>query len=314
VRNRRHNPDGTMSLRDHLYDLRYRLGLALLFVVVGGVFGFMWFQWRLGPIPSLGDLLFGPYCALPPGVRFEPTPGKCELLQTQPFEAFMISFKVGIAAGAVLTCPLWIYQIWAFIAPGLYAKERKFALTFVGFGAVLFIAGALLAYFVVPEGLKVLVSFGGDNFITALNAGDYVSFVLVLLMIFGVSFEMPLLVVMLNRIGILPYDKLRRWRRGIIFGLFIFAAVATPGTDPISMLALAVAMTVLFELSVQVSRIHDRRKARRESTDEFAFEGLGDDEASPLDLRPHPEEQPSPTPQAGSNPPGGSRSNYDDVT
>ncbi len=200
-------------------------------------------------------------------------------MQTQPFEAFLVQFKVGLAAGAVLTSPFWLYQIWAFITPGLYDNERKFTRIFVVLASFLFMCGAVLAYYVVPKGLAVLVSFGGDQFITALAANDYISFVLVMLLIFGVSFELPLLVTMLNRIGILPYRNLSKWRRGIIFALFVFAAVATPGTDPIGMLVLAGAMTVLFEVAVQIARIHDRKKAR-----EAVAEGWGEPED--YDLKP----------------------------
>lgn len=267
-----------MSLREHLYELRHRLGLALLGLLVGCIVGFLWFTTKVGPIPSLGKLLTDPYCALPTTVRFEPVPGKCQLFQTKPFEAFLIQFKVGLAAGAVLTCPFWLYQIWAFITPGLYDKERKFTRVFVVLASILFAAGAVLAYYVVPKGLSVLVSFGGDTFITALAAGDYISFILVMLLIFGVSFELPLLITMLNRVGILPYRNLKKWRRGIIFTLFIFAAVATPGTDPIGMLALAVSMSVLFELAVQLARFHDRKAARKAVAD-----GWGDPEDYDLD-------------------------------
>lgn len=307
TRSRRHNPDGTMSLRDHIYELRHRLGLAVLIILGGGVLGFLWFIYRIGPIPSLSNLLLGPYCELPPTVRFEPRPGQCQLFQTQPFEAFLIQFKVGVAAGAVLTSPLWIYQVWAFITPGLYAKERRFALTFVGFASVLFAAGAVLAYFVVPKGLEVLVSFGGDAFITALAADKYISFVLTLLLIFGACFELPLLVIMLNRIGMLPYENLKRWRRGILFALFVFAAFATPGTDPVSMIALSVSMALLFEFAVQISRIHDRRKARRDA--EEGLEGVSDDEASPLDLTPEPVTAPDPGPSGPD-----AKAGLDDVT
>jgi sec-independent protein translocase protein TatC len=290
LRNRRHNPDGTMTLRDHLYELKHRLGLALLTLLVGAIGGFLWFQWWVGPIPSLGDLITGPYCALPPDVRFEPRPGECQLFQTKPFEAFMVQFKVGLAAGAVLTSPFWLYQIWAFITPGLYDNERKFTRIFVALASVLFACGALLAYFVVPKGLEVLVSFGGDTFITALSANEYISFVLVMLLIFGVSFELPLVITMLNRIGVLPYRNLKNWRRGIIFTLFIFAAVATPGTDPIGMLALAASMTLLFELAVQIARIHDRKAARK-----AVAEGWGDPEDYDLD----PEDAPEKPAKAG---------------
>ncbi|HEV2783533.1 MAG TPA: twin-arginine translocase subunit TatC [Actinophytocola sp.] len=298
-----------MTLRDHLYELRHRLGLAILIILAGAVLGFLWFMFRVGPIPSLGDLIKAPYCALeaaPAGPRFEPEKGVCTLLQTRPFEAFMMNFKIGLAAGMVLTAPLWLYQVWAFITPGLYARERRFALTFVGFASVLFAAGAVLAYLVLPKGLEVLVSFGGSVFTTALAADQYVSFLLALLLIFGVSFELPLLIVMLNRVGVLPYANLKKWRRGLIFGIFVFAAFATPGTDPISMSVLAASMTVLFELAVQLSRVHDRRKARREAAEGLNFDDLADDEATPLDrLNPEPV-PPSPPPDA--------RAGLDDVT
>jgi sec-independent protein translocase protein TatC len=271
LRSRRHNPDGTMTLRDHLYELRHRLGLALLALLVGCILGFLWFQWRIGPVPSLGHLLTGPYCELPSPPRFEPIPGKCQLLQTQPFEAFLIQFKVGLAAGAALTSPFWLYQVWAFITPGLYDNERKFTRIFVILASFLFVCGAVLAYYVVPKGLQVLVSFGGDQFATSLAANEYISFVLVMLLIFGVSFELPLVITMLNRIGVLPYRNLKKWRRGIIFILFVFAAFATPGTDPVGMSALAGAMTLLFELSVQIARIHDRKKDQ-----EAVADGWGD--------------------------------------
>jgi sec-independent protein translocase protein TatC len=292
-----------MTLRDHIYELRHRLGLALLFIMLGAVFGFIWFSTSFGPVKSLGDILTGPYCDLPKTVRLQ-VGDKCQLLQTQPFEAFLIRFKVGVATGMVVTAPLWLYQVWAFITPGLYAKERKFALRFVIFASVLFVAGAVLAYFVVPQGLSVLVSFGGDQFITALAADKYVSFVLVLLLIFGVSFELPLVIVMLNQVGILPYANLKRWRRGIIFALFVFAAFATPGTDPVSMVALGIAMTGLFEIAVQISRVHDKRKAKRLAAEEA--EELDPDTPSVVDHTPEPIEEPSKSEDV--------RAGWDDVT
>lgn len=167
----------------------------------------------------------------------------------------------------MVTSPFWLYQIWAFITPGLYENERKFTRIFVILASFLFACGAVLAYEVIPKGLAVLVSFGGDQFITALAANEYISFVLIMLLIFGVSFELPLVITMLNRIGILPYNNLKKWRRGIIFVLFVFAAFATPGTDPIGMSVLAGAMTVLFELAVQIARVHDRKKQRRAVAD-----------------------------------------------
>jgi sec-independent protein translocase protein TatC len=277
-----------MTLVEHIYEFRRRLGYALLFLLVGGVLGFIWFGTKVGPIPKLGEILTAPYCALPAGpngVRIEFKDHACTLLQTQPFEAFMIQLKVGIAAGAVLVSPGWLYQLWSFIAPGLYSKERRYALTFVACASVLFAAGAVLAYLMIPQALKFLVGgFGGDQFSTALAGDKYISFVLSLLVIFGVSFELPLLVVMLNRVGVVKYAQLKKWRRGIIFGLFVFAAFATPGNDPFSMLALAGALTVLFEFAIQLARMHDRRKERARAAE--GWDDLADDEAAPFDYTP----------------------------
>jgi sec-independent protein translocase protein TatC len=278
-----------MTLIEHIYEFRRRLGWALLALVAGGVFGFIWFQTKLGPVESLGHLINAPYCGIPPERLLPGTigpDGTCRLLQNAPFEGIMIQLKVGLAAGAVVTSPLWLYQIWAFIAPGLYSKERRYALTFVGFASALFAAGAVLAYLLVPHAFAVLMSFGGDFFTTALTADKYISFVLSLLVIFGVSFELPLLVVMLNFVGVLKYPQLKKWRRGIIFLLFVFAAFATPGSDPFSMLGLAGALTVLFEIAVQIARVHDKRKARRERESEWA--NVPDDQAAPFDYTPAP--------------------------
>ncbi|MET8758538.1 twin-arginine translocase subunit TatC [Lentzea sp. NPDC004782] len=275
-----------MSLKEHLYELRHRLAMAMMIITIGAIFGWIWFAVRLGPIPSLGDIMTGPYCQpdlAPFRVQFPGETG-CRLLQTEPFESFMIRLQVGAAAGAVLLSPFWLYQLWAFITPGLYAKERKFARTFVFFAAILFAAGAVLAYWVVPQGLQVLISFGGDQFITALTGGKYVSFVITMLFIFGVSFELPLLVVMLNRAGVISYETLAKWRRGLIMGLFVFAAIATPGTDPISMVVLALALTGLFEMAIQLARVHDKRKAKQRADE--GWDSLDDDEAAPFDYTP----------------------------
>jgi len=305
-RSRRRNPDGTMTLIEHLYELRYRLGLAILAALVGAIFGFFWWQYQIGPIPSLGTLIIQPYRDLPSkDVISFVGGGPNRLLQTQPFEGFMIRIKVGAAAGAVLASPAWLFQLWAFITPALHKKERKFAVTFVVCATFLFAIGALLAYIVVPEALRVLTGVGGPEFVTAFAGTDYISFMLSLLVIFGVSFELPLLVVMLNRVGIIKYQKLKRWRRGIIFVLFVFAAIVTPGQDPISMIALAAALTVLFELSVQISRVHDRRKEQEDIDNGLA--GLADDELSPLDHTPEPVGPATPVDEL-------ERSGFDDAT
>ena len=278
LRPRAGNPDGTMTLLEHIHELRRRLLIGVIAIVLGTIIGVLWYQFRLLGLPSLGQLLTEPYCALPPGARLTlGDPSKCQLVAFAPFEQLTLLIKVGVAAGVVLSSPVWLGQLWGFITPGLHAHERKFARVFIGVGSLLFLGGAVLAYLVLTQALYFLVTVGGGIQITALRGNDYFSLLISLLVIFGVSFELPLLMIMLNRVGIFPYAKIKAWRRGLIFGIFLFAAIATPGQDPFSMLALGVSLTVLFELAAQVCRLHDRRVER---TSPWA--GLSDDEASPL--------------------------------
>ncbi len=265
-RRRRPPADGTMTVIDHLHELRRRLFVTTLVVLAGTALAFVWFGHGIPAIglPSLGDILTGPYCAVPAESRVTfGDDASCRLLATGPFSALELQLKSALIAGSVLTAPIWLHQLWAFVAPGLHARERRHATVFGVTGGLLFAGGAVLAYLVIREGLTVLLGFGGDATVAALSPESYFAFLIAMLIIFGVSFELPLLLIMLNAAGVLTGERLARSRRYAIFGLVVFAGLVVPGNDPITMGALAVALVVLYEVAVQVSRMHDRRIARR---------------------------------------------------
>jgi sec-independent protein translocase protein TatC len=280
LRRRREPRDAaaTMSLVAHLTELRNRIAKALLALVLATAVAFWWYD------QGLGDFIRAPYCGLEPELRYGGTAdGGCGLLITDVFGGVFIRLKVSFLAGAVLSAPFWLYQLWAFITPGLKRNEKRYGVGFVAVSTLLFALGAFLAYVSLAKGLELLLSLAGDGVVVALTAQDYIGFVLSLLVAFGVSFEVPLIAVALNLVGALSYEVLRKSRRWIFFLTIVFAAFVTPTQDPFTMLLMAGPMILLFEGAIQIARLVDKRRAKRDAVEHF--HDLGDDEASPLDAR-----------------------------
>jgi sec-independent protein translocase protein TatC len=273
------NPEGRMPVLDHLRELRRRVIIMVLIVSAGAVVAWLFYG-------SILAFLKHPYCSVPVRYRFQPSGShQCVLTYQGVLDGFTSRLQISAVAGAVFTGPLWLYQIWAFITPGLRKNERKYTLIFVFASTVLFVAGMALAYVVLTKGLNVLLRAGTDQTQAILTIPKYISFITMMLIAFGAAFEVPLLVVMANFAGVLPARLLRRSRRVAIFLIFLFAAIATPSTDPYTMCAMALPMVVLFEIAVQIAIVHDRRKARRQAV-ERAHEQLEDSVPSRIDAIP----------------------------
>ncbi|MGH3389798.1 MAG: twin-arginine translocase subunit TatC [Actinomadura sp.] len=261
--------EGRMPLMDHLRELRNRLMKAILWVLLGTIIGWLVFN-------PVWDFLKEPYCALPQSHALEED--KCTLVVNGIFSAFFLQLKISFIIGLVLASPFWLYQLWAFVAPGLHRREKRWTYVFLGAAVPLFFVGAALAYLTVDKGLALFLGFVADDVAALITVDNYLGYVLAMLLVFGITFELPLFVVILNLAGVLTHARIKNSRRMIVFGTFVFAAVATPSGDPFTMLALALPTIVLFEVAELIAYLHDRRKA---VSDPYA--GLSDDEASPLD-------------------------------
>jgi sec-independent protein translocase protein TatC len=280
---RRANPEARMSLFDHIRELRSRVIKAVVALTVGSIVG--WFVY-----PWVWDFVKAPYCKAQVSsavasvlYRSAGTLGPhCTLYVTGVFDAFFLRMQIAIATGAIISLPIWLYQLWAFIAPGLYKRERRWAYYFVGAAVPLFGIGATIAYFAMTRGLRFLVHYMLPSDVTALiTINTYLSYASAMLLIFGIAFEMPLVIVLLNLAGVLTHAQYRKWRRVIIFLVFAFAAIFTPSPDPISMLLLAVPCVILVEAAEVFVWANDRRRAKAGSLE---FPGLTDEQVAEYGL------------------------------
>ena len=274
---RQANPGGRMPLMEHLRELRNRLLKAVTAILVGTA---------VGLIPQVYDHLW----------RFIEHPflqaehsDHAKLIVIGVFDPFMIRVQVAFYFGLIITCPVWLYQLWAFIAPGLYRREKRWTYAFAFTAAPLFLVGATLAYFVMSRGLRYLLALAPSGIAVYPTISNYLSYFQAMLLGFGLAFELPLALVMLNLVGILTHERLRKWRRIMIFSVFVFAGIASPSPDPLTMLLLAVPCVVLIEIAEILIWANDRRRANRPSM----YAGLADDEPSPLDFGAEPRDEAS---------------------
>ena len=210
-----------------------------------------------------------------------------QLILQGVFDPFMLRVEVAFFFGLIVTSPIWLYQLWAFVAPGLYRREKKWTYLFVGTAVPLFVAGGALAYYAMSRGLRYLLGLAPVHVLVLPSVSTYLSYFTAMLLGFGLAFELPLLLLMLNMVGILSHAFFKRWRRLMIFAVFVFAGIASPSPDPLTMLLLAVPCLVLVEIAEVIIWMNDRRRAARPSM----YEGLADDEVAPLDDDPRPVDQ-----------------------
>ena len=256
-----------MALGDHLRELRGRLirsALVLVAVFIGALFFY----------DQLLAVIRHPY---DDAVSQLGQSVDTVVVTSGVTTPLLLQLKLCGVAAVVVSSPYWLYQIWGFILPGLHAQERKWSRIFAGVAGPLFFAGVALGYYVLPKGIAVLISFTPANVTNLVEFSEFFSFMTRMLLVFGISFEIPLFVIMLNLAGVVSGKQIGKYRPWIILGTFVFAAVATPSTDPFSMLMLAIPMLMLFLLAEVIARFIDRTRRRGKDTDQWA-----DDQLSPL--------------------------------
>jgi sec-independent protein translocase protein TatC len=274
LRGKPHNPvgpDGRMALSDHFRELRARLiRSALLLVVLFFVAIYFYDQ--------LLTLVQHPYAQAQEQLRNKV---QTEQVVNDATGGLLLQMKLCGVVALIAASPYWLYQIWAFVLPGLHANEKKYSRMFAAVAGPLFIGGVALGYYVLPKGLTVLISFTPKGVVNLIDFSKYFSFMMRMLLVFGIAMEIPLFVLLLNLAGVVSGAAIGRARPWIVIGTMVFAAVATPSTDPFSMLMLAIPMLILFLLSEIAARVLDRIRGkgahRPARTDQWA-----DDQASPL--------------------------------
>jgi len=259
--------DGRMALADHLRELRARLLRVVLVLLIAVIVALFFYNQLLA-------VIYDPYKVA--ASRLDPHTNTIATINGVG-GPLLLQLKLSGLAAIVATSPYWLYEIWAFIVPGLHPHEKRWTRIFIAVAGPLFLVGVAVGYYVLPKGLQVLIGFTPVDLTNLVEFGEYFSFMTRMLLVFGVAFEIPLFVVLLNLAGIISGKALATHRPWIVVGTFVFAAVATPSTDPFSMLMLALPMTLLFLVSEVIARLVDRRRNRTD------YDAFADDEASAIE-------------------------------
>ena len=279
IKERGANRSAAMPLTEHLRELRNRLVKSAIAIAIGMVIGWIYypqlFAWVSAPFESVV-------------AQAQADGHEITLALTGVADPFILQIQLSAVAGVVLAAPVWLYQLWRFVTPGLHGHERRWAIGFAAAATPLFAAGVMLAYTVLPYGLQVLFGFTPDGVENIVSVDKYLSFFIRTILIFGVGFLVPLLLVLLNFAGVLTGRRLVGWWRWIIIIILVFAAIATPTGDPINLLLLAVPIYLLVLVAVGICLLNDRRRARRRKGVDIDYSTLDDDETSPLDQTPSP--------------------------
>jgi sec-independent protein translocase protein TatC len=272
---RQQNPEGRMPLMDHLRELRNRVVKIALALIAGMIVGFVFFNWAW-------HIIERPLCSSDiRGYTGCHQLGINELVLDGPLDPFYLRVKVAFAVGVVVSSPIWLYQVWGFVAPGLYAREKRWSYIFVSSAVPLFLIGVTLAYWSLGRSMHYLLGLAPKGVANLIDVDPYLNFELTMLLAFGIAFEVPLLIIMLNLVGVLTHERFRKWRRVMIFCVFLIAGIANPSPDPVTMLILGGACVALVEVAELIVWQNDKRRARLRP-DPYA--GLSDDELSPIEM------------------------------
>jgi sec-independent protein translocase protein TatC len=259
---------GTMPLLDHLRELRKRIIRAAFFILIFSILGFVYYN-------QIITTLAEPVCDLKLAQRSGSN--NCgSLFISGVLGPLNLQVKVAFLTGVIVSAPFWLYQLWAFIAPALHRKERRKSVLFIIAATPFFTLGAALAYYILPIAIRVLFGFTPDSLNNLVRFDDYLSFVLRIILIFGLAFELPVFLVSLNLIGVLSGRAILKPWRFAIFGITVFVAAFSPTADPLSMAALALPLIVFYFGAGGIALLVDKKRDKKSKQ-------IGDNQAADID-------------------------------